>query len=135
MKSIPGKCQICGTGLLLKIADDYPGGDPMKLVSMATCNRCYDLRDRRIKIEGNIKRICHRLSLGKLDDGEKGRLLEMLKVLARKFSIWCADMLRRQHAANVGYLETVLIDHPEHWYRSLLDFEEAAAQLVERGVG
>lgn len=129
MKQFPAKCKICKIDLTLSIADDYPAEkDPRNLIPMATCNRCFDLRERRIKIETGIKRICYRLELGSLESSDRAKLGDSLKMLAKKYSEWCADILRRQHAANVGYLASALIESPTQWFNHLKDFETAASQ-------
>jgi hypothetical protein len=123
----PAKCKICGCKLVLKLASNYPPEkDPMKLIPLATCNRCFDLREQRIRLETTFKRLCHDLQFGKLDGDKRARTLELVNKTCSAFSKWCASLLRRQHAANVGYLFSAIKDQPERWYYHLQDFESAA---------
>ena len=56
MKLFEATCKICGKPLTLEIDDSYDSvADPFKLLPLATCNRCFDLRERQ-------KRIADRLS-------------------------------------------------------------------------
>jgi len=60
--TIEARCRVCGKPLTVEIADIYPElGDPLKAVPMATCNRCADLRNRRIETEERLRRICHHI--------------------------------------------------------------------------
>lgn len=124
MKLYPGKCRICGTRLMLQIDDAYDiEHDASKLIPMATCNPCFDLRKRLQKLEDAIKLTCHDLSLNTID---KGKAVEALAILAKKFSGYCADMLQRQHTADVGALGRGLVEQPGNWWRTLRNFETEA---------
>jgi hypothetical protein len=133
MKTLPGKCKICGKALELKVDDSYPG-DALNLVPMACCNWCFDMRERRIKIETMLKKVCYQLNLEKvegakkLDPKSKAILEDSIKCYAGQFSRWCSDWLHRQHTANVGYLVSAILEEPSRWYYHLCDFENAANQ-------
>lgn len=48
---LKAKCKFCKKELTLSIDDSYDGiGDPMKLLPMATCNTCADLKERQRRI-------------------------------------------------------------------------------------
>ena len=131
MKRITAKCKICDGIIFLSIDGAYPTEhDPMNLVPLATCNHCYDLRDRRMSLERSIRFACYARQLElvskKPDVAKLDSIADGLKVLASKFGHWCSDLLRRQHSANAGYLADVLINQPDNWHRSLQDFENAA---------
>jgi hypothetical protein len=127
IQEVAGKCKICGCHLVLQLGTNYPQEkDPMKLIPMATCNRCYDLREQRIRIETNLKRLCHELAVEKMTDDKRARTLDLIQKTCSIFSKWCASLLRRQHAANVGFLFSAIKEQPKRWYNHLKDFEEAA---------
>jgi hypothetical protein len=127
VNEVAATCRICGCGMMLQLAVGYPAGkDPQKLIPMATCNRCYDLRERRIKIESSFKRLCHALAMEKMDESKRDRTHELLKVTCSAFGRWCSDLLRRQHTANVGFLANAITEQPDRWYHHLKDFETAA---------
>ena len=126
------KCKICGKVLVLTIADDYPTGrDPLRLVPMATCNPCFDLRERRVKIETQIKKFCHILELLAEKDQiteTEGKAIrtatEAVVMLAAKYSVWCGDALRRPATVQgVKFLADALARHPARWWYHLADFE------------
>ncbi len=119
------KCKICGQPGIAKVDSSY-SGDPMKLLPMFTCNRCYDLRDQRIKIETLFKRLCHQLAVEKPNAQKRDQIHELLQGNCGKFSRWCSELLRRQHPVPSSRLYKAILDDPEQWYRSCRDFEEAA---------
>jgi len=122
-----GKCKICKREVRLEIADGYDAEhDPSKLIRMATCNPCFDLRKRVMKIEDAIKSVCHSLVWVKMGDAQKDRTKDLLRKLVRQFSQWCADTLHRQHTANAGALGDRILAKPTNWWRCLRDFETEA---------
>lgn len=128
VNEVAAKCKICGRELVLELAANYPADkDPMKLLPYATCDRCYDLRDRRIKIQESIKRLCYKLELGKLDDTQTGRILRAIEALTKEFSRYCTDLLRRPHRASTAHLVSAIMEQPTRWHYHLKDFEEAAS--------
>ena len=109
---------------MLEIDDAYDAEhDASKLIPMATCNPCFDLRKRLQKMEDAIKVICHGISLSTVDQGKAG---EALFILAKKFSVYCSDMLQRQHTADAGALGRKLIEKPGNWWKTLRQFEQEA---------
>jgi len=120
------KCRICKCELRLQIDDDYdPEFDSAKLIPMATCNRCFDLRARLRKIEDSIRILCHSLSFP-ITDERRARAYELLRKLSNQFSQWCSDMLNRQHMADSGSLATRLMKEPSNWWKALRKFESEA---------
>jgi hypothetical protein len=127
MKFHVGRCKICKCELRLQIADGYDAEhDPSKLIRMATCDRCFDLRARQIRLEDAIKVVCHNLVHVAMSGDGKFRAKELLLKLTQRFSQWCADMLNRQHAANSVSLAEKILTHPPGWWRCLRDFENEA---------
>lgn len=88
-------CKFCKRHMILEIDDAYAElGDPYKLLQYACCDRCADIREKRRKIEGQIKRACMILaqSTGKLKkeqrDGIREALMELTKRYARMVAEW-----------------------------------------------
>lgn len=129
MKIYPGKCKVCGKTLRLEIADGYDvEHDPQKLFVYATCNPCFDLMIERRKIHDLVARLCRVVDVlnpkGALNKKKvPDELMEALLRAAKAFSAWCAKLLRRQHAANVGSLAARLAGQPRNWLGVLRDFE------------
>ncbi len=133
MKEHEAKCKICGISITLDISLNYPiEKDPRKIIPMATCNRCFDLRERRIRLENRFKRACYQLALEKtegakqLDSKAKELLVSLVELTCSQYSRWCADLLRRQHRANVRFLVDAILNQPDRWHNHLKDFESAA---------
>lgn len=109
---------------MLQVDESYAEqADPDKLIPMATCNSCYDLRRRLGKMEDAIKALCHALAANTI---ERETAVLGLKFLAGKFSSYCADTLHRRHLADAGALADLLIDEPRNWWRALREFESQA---------
>jgi hypothetical protein len=54
------KCKFCQKEITLDIDDNYAAlGDPFKLITLAACNRCADLRTRRMAITDKIAAVCY----------------------------------------------------------------------------
>ena len=65
-------CKFCKSPITIEIDDEYSKlGDPFKLIGMASCNRCADLRTERRCLEGKIKRVCMILALSANKDKSK----------------------------------------------------------------
>ncbi len=125
MKLYLGKCRICRAELRLEIDEDYDAShDPNKLIPMATCNRCFDLRRRQMRMEEHIKMLCHFLATSDPNDAKRGQVVEAVNRVAKRFSIWCSDVLNRQHAESVEVLTSELISSPKGWWLHLRHFEE-----------
>lgn len=120
------KCKICGRALELTVADEYlaAGRDPMNLISSATCNRCYDLRTERRKIERVVEAQCTELS--QCSEKERPRramqVRSSMEVLFPRYQ----DVLCRQQGLKRRQMDSavldMLIDHPEHWNAIMRDY-------------
>lgn len=129
MKTFAVNCKICKLPISLQIDESYPAEkDPRNLTPYATCNPCYDLRERRLKIETQLKRACYQLCMETISNDARGKMEQVVRVCAANYSRWCADLLHRQHTANVGYLVKALLEQPDRWWVHLKDFEEATNQ-------
>ena len=56
---VAAHCKFCHCDLNLVVDDDYAAiGDRFKLIEIASCNRCHDLRVMRRNIGDGVKSIC-----------------------------------------------------------------------------
>lgn len=87
------KCKFCGREMVVQIADDYPSADPFKLLRLAACNRCADLRVKKRVLEESLCRTCNTVQFASQSNKnaaiEKARPL--LDTLTRKYASLVAD--------------------------------------------
>lgn len=111
---IKGECKFCKRPLELKVDDDYAElrGDPMKIMRLASCNRCSDLRSRQRRTEKAIEMLSGSLLCFPSQD-EKASIREGLcrttKILLRIACEW-------YHAEGVAWEEAIvdqIMSHPE----------------------
>lgn len=122
MKNYPTTCKFCGCGLVLKIDDSYDEiGDPFKLLKLAACNNCADVRVWRRKVEA---RIDFTVSFVKKAKADKDSL--KLDALKRKLDDLCREYLRMvaqwMGQSEVGWdpqISESIIDNPELWNKVL----------------
>ncbi|HET7624389.1 MAG TPA: hypothetical protein VFM25_03920 [Verrucomicrobiae bacterium] len=55
------KCKICKRPLVVRTDEECPLEWAQRLLPMATCNRCFDLRARRIAITEKLHNVCMEL--------------------------------------------------------------------------
>lgn len=86
----PATCKLCGVGMEIGISIDYDFvSDPQKILPLATCNRCADLRERRRKITEAIDRCMTRLvamspkELNEQKEDYRRTLIVLVKSLCR----------------------------------------------------
>lgn len=110
---IKGECKFCKRPLELKVDDDYAAtGDPFKLVRLASCNRCADLRTRQRRIEKSIETLsgsllCHPSNEERVTTREG--LCRTTKSLLKIACEW-------YHAEGVAWEEAIvdqIMTHPE----------------------
>lgn len=59
---VDATCKFCHTPLRLKLHEEYSVSDPLKIIQMAACNRCADLRDRRRVLHLRFASVCSGIS-------------------------------------------------------------------------
>lgn len=68
MVVVDAPCKFCKTVLHLQISEAYhKTGDSLRLVSLAACDRCADLRTRRSKLHRAFERVCANLIIDPKD--------------------------------------------------------------------
>ena len=111
-------CKFCKREMVVQVDDGYaPLGDPYKLMRLAACNRCADLRTRRHSLEQSIQTVCRTIAYctAKGRDAAIARAKPMLDALTRKYCVLVADWHNMS-----GYLwdeafPAMLIEKPERF--------------------
>lgn len=114
----PTTCKFCKKPIVLEIDDSYLElGDVFKLIPMACCNRCADLRIKRRNLEEAIEKIALILhskgSKATLDDRMNSR--DALTTLTKKYTALIAEWLN----ASTPWWDQSIVDSimemPNRW--------------------
>lgn len=70
---VEAKCKFCQVPLRLIVEPDYDliGKDPLKLLPLASCDRCANYRVRRRLLVNRLKHCCELLARGQVYEGEE----------------------------------------------------------------
>ena len=111
-------CKYCRKPITVEIDDAYADlGDPHKLIPMAACNRCADIRVERRVLEAKVKFACMMLHFGRKKFSET-KVHDTRVVLERLLKQY-ANMIARWH-----FLEgmswddealNLIMDKPDAW--------------------
>jgi hypothetical protein len=111
-------CKFCLNPITIDIDDDYAAlGDPYKLLPMACCNRCADIRVERRQLEDKIKFVCKMRELDpKLAVQRREKDRATLERLLKKYS----NLIARWHFKegmcwDDAVLETIM-ETPKQWF-------------------
>lgn len=110
-------CKMCHRPITVEINDDYASmGDPNKLLALATCNICYDYREKRKRIESGIGKICRMIQC----TPPKARAEFITTVVGS-----LQTLTKLHNTAVAGYflctnywdeeMVQMMTDKPEHW--------------------
>lgn len=110
-------CKFCQRPITVEIDDTYAGlGDPFKILSFATCNRCSDLRVERRRLEYHLRRVCSGLEILKsakvvIPDKARANLVAITRQYAEMVSRWnnMKGMLWEEAIVDA------LLQDPHHW--------------------
>ena len=110
-------CKFCQTPITVSVDDDYAKlGDPYKILKLATCNFCADIRVERRRLDERIARCCRNLSL--LPEGES-KARDKLKLAMEKLTKHYAELVCRWHHAQGSMWEeeilNSILDKPLEW--------------------
>jgi hypothetical protein len=109
------KCKLCHKPLTIEIDDAYAElGDPFKMLPTATCNRCFDLRERRIRIEGQVARASRMLIMQpKMDAAVRNKIRDGLRVATQAYARYVADLnFSGQIAWNEEFVD-IIMEQPQ----------------------
>lgn len=110
-------CKFCRKPITIEIDDSYAElGDPHKLIPMAACNSCADIRVERRVLESKIKYSCmNRLSTKRPSEEYLNKFRNLMEKLMKDY----ASMIARFHfMSGMSWddecLEAIM-EHPENW--------------------
>ena len=110
-------CKFCQKPITVEIDDTYAAlGDPLKLLGLACCDRCADLRVEHRKLEANIMHLCRIRELDpKVAKAREQSHRSTLEKLLKQY----ANMIARFHfmegmSWDDASLELIM-DKPEAW--------------------
>lgn len=110
-------CKFCQNPITVEIDDAYANlGDPFKLIKIACCDRCADLRVERRMLEDKVRKVCRVRELDpKLAKTREQSHRSTLEKLLKQYS----NMIARWHYLSGmcwddRATETIM-DHPEAW--------------------
>lgn len=128
------KCKICGVPLDLSIDPEYDTvGDRNRLMPMATCNRCGDMRSKRESYHDDFYRQCVQLIVltpSKNSEERRQSYKVSLLILARKYAKLIAAYHRSSLVIPVEDLVSDLMDKPKHWADALRAFRRHVRTVV-----
>lgn len=122
------KCKICKTPIVISFDAEYEGlGDPFKLMLLATCNRCYDLRNRRETIHAGFAVACGALACLRTPIADKHRAALALTVeaLTKQYANYVSDFYRRQELVWDSDFTAMVIENPAKWPVILRNYRES----------
>jgi hypothetical protein len=110
-------CKFCKRPITVEIDDSYAGlGDPYKILPLAACNRCADLRVERRRLEERVQRVCNNLIFSA---GSSSALKTSTRTILTKLTKSYASLIARWHEMDgMSWDEEVvnqIMDHPENW--------------------
>lgn len=111
-------CQFCKLPITLEIEDGYAGlGDPHKLIPMASCNHCADLRVCRRTLEGKLRTVCRVIQMSgqNATDTLKSNTKKSLTRLTQDYAKMIARWHRLEGMAWDEECVNQLMEHPEQW--------------------
>ena len=111
-------CKFCQKPITVEIDDTYAElGDQLKLLPLACCNNCADIRNLRSKLERKIQAVCTLVHMAgnhattELINKSRNTLIGLTKDYARMISQW-------HHMDGMAWDEecvNLLIDKPDKW--------------------
>lgn len=116
-KQIGTNCKFCKKPINLDIALSYDEiADQHKLIPIAACNRCADIRVERRVLEFNVKYICTLRALKKKESEEaRNNAEKALGELLKRY----ASMIARFHFMDGMSWDDqcldVIMEHPANW--------------------
>lgn len=111
-------CKFCKKPITIEIDDEYSKlGDPLKIIGLAACNRCADLRVEKRNLEAKIRFTCmmRAASLKKPSETQDQKARGVLESLTKKY----ANMIARwHHKDGMAWDEecvNLLMEKPAQW--------------------
>lgn len=113
-------CKFCHKPITLEVDDAYAAlGDPHKLLPMAACNFCSDIRVERRRLEASLAKVAAMIALVPRDGKEAATLRAVVERMTKNY----AEMIARWHHLQgcVWDVEAVnlIMDKPHAWSQVL----------------
>lgn len=111
-------CKFCKKPLVISVDDNYAQvGDPFKILPMATCNRCEDMREKKRTLEEAIAKVCFQLKAfsDKITADQIAKSKASLEGLTRAYSRMVAKYLNATYPAWDIECVNLLVSQPTHW--------------------
>jgi hypothetical protein len=115
-------CKFCKIPISVSIDDSYAElRDPFKLIQIAACNRCADLRITKRKLEGKIKIVVMGYALSSAKEAREIELKirEVLTDYTKQYAHLIAVWHKRDGMLWDEEVVNSLIDRPKYWGDSL----------------
>lgn len=118
MNPQPAKCKFCQRELVLMCDPSYDlAGDVHKLLAMAACNRCADLRIRKRKLETRIELAAQKFKQATMD--REPDLCSALRVKLTELTTHYCNLIAEWLGATSAYWDREIVelicDKPDHW--------------------
>lgn len=138
MNKFTTRCKFCQRPLVIVIDDCYPiERDPQRIIPLAACNRCADLRETQRRLEDSIGRVCMSFWSHKTnrkagpDESVRMATEENLTHLTKKYADWFGEFKGLTGYLWDNALVESLMDKPERWGQVLGDYREAFGRLAK----
>lgn len=118
-------CKFCKSPLTVEIDAEYSAlGDPLKILGLAACNRCADLRVERRTLESRISFLCEMISQlsGKPDQDTRAKWREALTALTKRYARMVAAWLKATAPAWDEESVNLLMEQPSDCNKILSTF-------------
>lgn len=130
-RPVQTKCKICKKDLVVQIDDDYFGNlEP--LLAMATCNHCYDLRDKHLRATKNIQNLCTWLvQHPKANHDARKEVQNEMEHWTKEYA---QAIQQFNHASKVVWstdFAQILMDKPENWYEALRVYRQQVREHAQ----
>lgn len=111
-------CKFCKKPITLQIASSYDLGDPLKLIPLACCNECADLRKLRRRIERKVQLVCAAIQVAgsNATDGLLSKSRESLTILTKDYARVISNLYGMDGMAWDEECVNLLMDKPEKWH-------------------
>ena len=135
MKTIAYTCKLCRRPGEAKYDDTEIPLDLGKWVSMLTCNRCYDYRDKKRLHADDIWRTCYDYSIARnlTDDSKRSEAVKRAReALVRKTKAFAGLICTHWNKMTVWEPDFVqmLLDHPDKSHQVLRDYERGVEVIT-----
>ena len=130
-------CKFCHRPITVEIDDDYASlGDPFKIIPLASCDHCADLRVERRGLEFRLARASSIVSLLPVGEAKKR---EAMRAILERLTRAYAKLIARWHRMDGELWEPGIVDqimdNPLKWgntighmWRAFKDWQRSQAQ-------